>query len=56
MNVQMSADKRRLDSRQINYIKRIPGVKRVERRTMIDLRREVGTKACIVGKIVKATI
>ena len=36
-----------------NWITRIPGVKRVEIRRMKDLREEVGTKACIVGKIVK---
>ena len=38
-----------------NWIRRIAGVKRVERRRMKDLR-EVGTKACIVGKIVKSRI
>ena len=32
---------------------RIAGVKRVEGRRMKDLREEVGTKACIVGKIAK---
>ena len=37
-----------------NWIRRIAGVKRVERRRMKDLREEVGTKACIVGKIVKS--
>ena len=37
-----------------NWIRRIAGVKRVERRRMEDLREEVGTKACIVGKIVKS--
>ena len=36
------------------YIKRIDGVRRVERRRMKDLREEVGTKACIVGRIVKS--
>ena len=36
-----------------NWIRRIAGVMRVERRRMKDLREEVGTKACIVGKIVK---
>ena len=35
-----------------NWIRKI--VKRVERRRMKDLREEVGTKACIVGKIVKS--
>ena len=30
------------------------GVRRVERRIMKDLREEVGTKACIVGKLVKS--
>ena len=39
-----------------NWIRRIAGVKRVERRIMKNLREEVGTKACIVGKIVKANI
>ena len=33
-----------------NRIRRISGVKRVERRRMKDLREEVGTKACIVSK------
>ena len=37
-----------------NWIRRIAGVKRVERRRMKDLREEVGTKACIVGKIAKS--
>ena len=37
-----------------NWISRIAGVWRVERRRMKDLRGEVGTKACIVGKIVKS--
>ena len=37
-----------------NWIRRIAGVKRVERRRMKYLREEVGTKACIVGKIVKS--
>ena len=37
-----------------NWIRRIAGVKRVERRRMKDLREEVGTKACIVAKIVKS--
>ena len=37
-----------------NWIRRIAGVRRVERRRMKDLREEVGTKACKVGKIVKS--
>ena len=37
-----------------NWIRRIVGVRRVERRRMKDLREEVGTKACIVRKIVKS--
>ena len=37
----------------INWIRRIVGVIRVERRRMEDLREDVVTKACIVGKIVK---
>ena len=36
------------------WIRRIAGVRRVERRRMKDLREEVGTKACIVRKIVKS--
>ena len=36
-----------------NWIRRIAGVNRVERRRLKDLREEVGTKACIVGTIVK---
>ena len=37
-----------------NWIRKIAGVRRVERRRMKDLREEVGSKACIVGKIVKS--
>ena len=37
-----------------NWIRKIAGVRRVGRRRMKDLREEVGTKACIVGKIVKS--
>ena len=37
-----------------NWIKKIAGVRRVERRRMKDMREQVGTKACIVGKIVKS--
>ena len=37
-----------------NWIRRIAGVERVERRRMKDLREEVGTKACTVGRIVKS--
>ena len=37
-----------------NWIRRIVGVRRVERWRMKDLREEVGTKACRVGKIVKS--
>ena len=37
-----------------NWIRIIAGVRRVERRRMKDLREEVGTTACIVGKIVKS--
>ena len=36
-----------------NWIRRIAGVRRVERRRMKDMREEVETIACIVGKIVK---
>ena len=39
-----------------NWIRRIAGVRRVERRRMKDLREEVVTKACIVGKIVQSRI
>ena len=39
-----------------NWIRKIAGVRRVERRRMKDLRGEVGNKACIVGKIVKSRI
>ena len=37
-----------------NWIRRIAGVSRVEKRRTKDLREEVGTKACIVGKIVNS--
>ena len=37
-----------------NWIRKIAGVRIMERRRMKDLREEVGTKACIVGKIVKS--
>ena len=36
-----------------NWIRRIAGVKIVERRRTKDLREEVGTKACMIGEIVK---
>ena len=39
-----------------NWIRRLSGVRRVERRRMKDLREEVGTKDCIVGKIVKSRV
>ena len=41
-------------ARTNNWITRIAWVKRIERRTMKDLREVVGTKAGIVGKIVKS--
>ena len=44
----------KLQLRENNWIRSIAGVKRVERRRMKDLREEVGTNACIVGKIVKS--
>ena len=37
-----------------NWIRKIAGVRRVERRRMKDLLEEVGTKVCIVRKIVKS--
>ena len=37
-----------------NWIRRIVGVRRVERWRMKNLREEVGTKACIIGKIAKS--
>ena len=37
-----------------NWIRKIAGVRRVERRTLKDLREEVGNKACLVGRIVKS--
>ena len=37
-------------------IRKIAGVRIVEKRRMKDLREEIGTKACIVGKIVKSRI
>ena len=40
----------------IVQVRRIAGVMRVEGRRIKDLREEVGTKGCIVGKIVKAKI
>ena len=47
---------RKLQVCENNWIRRIAGVRRAERRRMKDLREEVGTKACIVGKIVKIRI
>ena len=44
----------KLQVRENNWIRNIAGVRRVERRRMKDLREEVGTKACIVGRIVKS--
>ena len=46
-------DQHKLQVCENNWTRRIAGVKRVERRRMKDLREEVGTKACIVGRIVK---
>ncbi len=46
----------KLEVYENNWITRISAVKRVERRRMKDLRGEVGTKACIVGKIVKSRV
>ena len=37
-----------------NWIRRIAGIRRAELRRMKYLREDVGTKACIVGKIVKS--
>ena len=45
---------RRLQVCKNNWIRRIVGEKRLERRRMKDMREEVGTKASIVGKIVKS--
>ena len=39
-----------------NWIRKIAGAGRVERRRMKDLREEVGTKACVVGIIVKSQV
>ena len=39
-----------------NWIRRIAGVKSVDKRRMKDLREEVGTKACIVGRIAKSRV
>ena len=44
----------KLQESENNWIRKIAGVRRVERRRMKDLREEVGTKACIVDKIVKS--
>ena len=43
----------KLEVYENNWIRRA-GVRRVERRRMKDLREEVGTKACIVGNVVKS--
>ena len=37
-----------------NWIRKIAGVRSVERRRINDLREEFGTKPCVVGKIVKS--
>ena len=37
-----------------NWIRKIAGVRSVERRRIKDLREEFGTKPCVVGKIVKS--
>ena len=39
-----------------NWIRKIAAVRRVERRRMKYMREDVGTKVCIVGKIVKSRI
>ena len=43
---------RRLQVCENNWTRRIAGVKTVERRTLKDIREEVGTNAYIVSKIV----
>ena len=45
-------DQHKLQVCENNWIRRIARVRRVERRRMKDMRGEVGTKGCIVGKIV----
>ena len=39
-----------------HLLRRIAGVKRAARRIMKYIREEVGTEACIVGKIVKSRV
>ena len=50
----MSRQKDKLQVCENNWIRKIAAVSRVEIRRMKDLREEVGTKACIVGKLVKS--
>ena len=42
--------------KQMLYYSGLAEVKRVEKRRIIDLREEVGTKGCTFGKIVKSRI
>ncbi len=37
-----------------NWVRRIAGVKRVDRRRMDELREEVGIQKCLMGRLVKS--
>ena len=39
-----------------NWVRRIAGVKRVDRRRMDELREEVGIQKCLMGRLVKSRL
>ena len=45
---------RRLQVCENNWVRRIAGVKRVDRRRMDELREEVGIQKCLMGRLVKS--
>ena len=46
----------RLQMCENNWVRRIAGVKRVDRRRMDELREEVGTQKCLMGRLVKSRL
>ena len=46
----------RLQVCENNWVRRIAGVKRVDRRRMDELREEVGTQKCSMGRLVKSQL
>ena len=46
----------RLQVYEDNWVRRIAGVKRVDRRRMDELREEVGIQKCLMGRLVKSRL